>query len=379
MKILGLILEINPFHNGHQFFIEEAIKTVKPDVTIAITSTSFTMRGDISLLTKFDKTKLLLNNNVDLVVELPIAKTLNSADYFAYHSIEILSKLGITDLAFGIEDGRIDYLNQILKIINTNEFQDALTNNISKTISYKNAFSRTFSKVSNNIELTEYLNKPNFTLALQYLLAIQKLNLNINIHPINRTDNFYNDSSVLFKSAFNIRSMLENNLDISSYIPYDSNIIKTINKDLLYKLIKYKFLVDQNINQNHLITEGIDNYIINNFTGNNIDECLNNLANKRYSKSRIKRIMISSLLDIPSSYNQFEEYYRILGFNNTGRTYLNTLPKNLKNVLKTTLKNETSKTGLIELQATKLYSLLINEDINLQELQIPIKKENKND
>ena len=89
--------------------------------------------------------------------------------------------------------------------------------------------------------------------------------------------------------------------------------------------------------------------------------------------------MISSLLDIPSSYNQFEEYYRILGFNNTGRTYLNTLPKNLKNVLKTTLKNETSKTGLIELQATKLYSLLINEDISLQELQIPIKKENKND
>ena len=108
MKVLGLILEINPFHNGHKFFIEESIKNSKPDIVIAITSTSFTMRGDVSLLTKFDKTKILLNNNVDLVIELPVIKTLNSADYFADQTVKTLIDFGITDLAFGIEDGKSD-------------------------------------------------------------------------------------------------------------------------------------------------------------------------------------------------------------------------------------------------------------------------------
>ena len=62
MKVLGLILEINPFHKGHQYFINEAIKKCNPDITVAITSTSFTMRGDVSLISKFDKTKILLDN-----------------------------------------------------------------------------------------------------------------------------------------------------------------------------------------------------------------------------------------------------------------------------------------------------------------------------
>ena len=377
MKILGIILEINPFHNGHQYFIEEAIKMVNPDVVIAITSTSFTMRGDASLLTKFDKTKILLNNNVDLVVELPVAKTLNSADFFAYHSIEILSKFGITDLAFGIEDGRIDYLNKIIKLTNTKEFNDSLAINLDNRLSYKNAFSEAFNTVCFDNELITYLNKPNFTLALQYLKAIDKLNLSINVHPIKRIDNFYQNTSIDFMSAYTIREMLNNNQDVSKYLPYNPNILKTIDKPLLFNLIKYKFHIDRNIPQNHLITEGIDNYIINNLQGNNLDECINFLANKRYTKSRIKRIMISSLLNISSSYNQFEAYYRILGFNDNGRNYLKTLNENIKKTIKTTLKNDLSLTGQIELEATKLYDLLINNDLTIEEYKIPIKKENK--
>lgn len=375
MRILGIILEINPFHKGHKYFIEEAIKKVNPDVVVAITSTSFTMRGDVSYLSKFDKTRILLDNLVDLVVELPVSKTLNSADFFAYHSVEILSKIGITDLAFGIENGRTEILNDIVNITSTDEFKKELEISLAKKLSYKVAYAEAFSKVTKDSELIEYLNKPNFTLAIQYINAINKINKDIKIHPINRVDNFYEDTSSQFISAYNLRELIDKKIDFSPHLPYNKKYIQNINKDLLFNLIKYKFLIEQNIKPNHLITEGIDKYIINNFNGNTIEECLNNLANKRYTKSRIKRIMISSLLNIDDTYNQFEDYIRILGFNNKGRLFINSLPKELKNKLKTTLKNDSSKTGEIELSATKLYSLITNINYTLDEFKIPIKKE----
>ena len=103
MKIFGIILEANPLHYGHQYFISEIKKIYKPDLIVAIMSTSFTMRGEISLLDKFTKTNLLLENEIDIVLELPFILGVQSADYFAKNCIDILNLLKITDLAFGSE------------------------------------------------------------------------------------------------------------------------------------------------------------------------------------------------------------------------------------------------------------------------------------
>ena len=110
-----------------------------------------------------------------------------------YQTIKILSKFGITDLAFGIEDGKSEALYSIFNIINSDKFEDLIKNNINNEISYKNAFSQAFKDMSNDNDLLDYLEKPNFTLALQYLKAVQKYNRNINIHPIPRIDNYYNN------------------------------------------------------------------------------------------------------------------------------------------------------------------------------------------
>lgn len=374
MKILGLILEINPFHTGHKYFIEQAKKIVQPDITIAITSTSFTMRGDVSLLSKFDKTKLLLQNGIDLVVELPVAKTLNSADFFAFHSVDILNKFGITDLAFGLENGRVDLLNKILEITETTEFQKRFSLSVQNKDSYKNTFSLVLREFTTDNEVLNYAEKPNFTLGLQYLKAIKKINNYINVHAINRVDNFYQNNSYDFKSAFTLREMFNQNLDISNYIPYHQSLLNTIDEKTLYNLIKYKFLIDnKNISQIALISEGIENYIFKNLTKNTLNDSLENLCNKRYTKSRFMRIFIASLLNIDKDYDPNEEYLRILGFNQIGLNYINTLPKTLKNRLKTTLKKENGQTGLLELQASKLYDLLTNQNTFDDEFKIPIK------
>ncbi len=378
MKVLGLILEINPFHKGHQYFINEAIKKCNPDITIAITSTSFTMRGDVSLISKFDKTKILLDNNIDLVVELPVCKTLNSADFFGDQTIKILSKFGITDLAFGIEDGKSETLYSIFNIINSDKFEDLIKNNINNEISYKNAFSQAFKDMSNDNDLLDYLEKPNFTLALQYLKAVQKYNRNINIHPIPRIDNYYNnENDITFKSAYSLRQMINNQEDISNYIACDQSIIQNIDYNKLFSLIKYRFMINnKNITNIHLVNEGIENYIIKNLSYNTLNECLDNLCNKKYTKSRFMRIFINSLLNITDNYDINSEYYRILGFNKKGQNYINTLSESFKKTIKTTLKNDSSDTTIYELNATKLYSELINNDIYSLEFKIPIKKEN---
>ncbi|HDG7078397.1 TPA: nucleotidyltransferase family protein, partial [Staphylococcus aureus] len=46
MKSVGLITEYNPFHNGHQYHINQSKKLTNADVTIAIMSGNFVMRGE---------------------------------------------------------------------------------------------------------------------------------------------------------------------------------------------------------------------------------------------------------------------------------------------------------------------------------------------
>ena len=128
MKVFGIILEANPFHYGHQYFINEIKKEYKPDLLIAITSTSFTMRGEISLLDKFTKTNLLLENGIDIVLELPFILGVQSADYFAKNCVDILNLLKITDLAFGSETTNINLYHQFYDFISqqqidTNDFK----------------------------------------------------------------------------------------------------------------------------------------------------------------------------------------------------------------------------------------------------------------
>jgi predicted nucleotidyltransferase len=134
-KVLGLILELNPFHNGHYYFIQEAKKRVNPDYTIAVLSTNFTMRGDISVFDKFQKTNLALKAGINLVMELPFLSAVNSADFFAYNSVKILTDMGITDLAFGTELDDIGKLEQMKAIIDSPFFQEVIRESLAKGFS----------------------------------------------------------------------------------------------------------------------------------------------------------------------------------------------------------------------------------------------------
>ena len=385
MKVLGIIIEANPFHNGHKYFIDQAISTIKPDCTIAISSTSFTMRGEISLLNKFVKTNVLLNNSVDIVMELPFSQAVQSADYFCEYSIRNLSKMGVTDIAFGCEIDDINLLNKFVSIITSNDFASKLKEEKSFSSSLKDSFTSILKEFLTNKEI-EIFNKPNTTLAIQYLKAIKKFNLNITPHIIKRINSNYHDKSINgeIASATAIRNSILNNIDYKNTIShevYDNliNIKKT--NDNYVKMLQYKYLVEQPLKNIFNDNEGINNYILNNGDFSNLTNFQNSLKNKRYTINRINRINLFTLLNI-SEIPNYTPYLRILGINKKGLNYINSLPKETKELIFITPKEckkfnkEIQDTLYIEIQATKLYGVLTN-NIELQnyENKLPIRKD----
>ena len=107
-KVLGIIAEYNPFHNGHLYHLENSKKLTGCDYSIAIISGNFVQRGSTSIINKWEKTKMALSNGVDLVIELPVLYSISSAENFADGAIKILNSLGIVDyLSFGAETASI--------------------------------------------------------------------------------------------------------------------------------------------------------------------------------------------------------------------------------------------------------------------------------
>ncbi len=113
MKKIGLICEYNPFHNGHLYHIEKTKELYPDSIIILVLSTCFTQRGNISILTKEEKTEIALNYGIDLVIELPFIFSSQSADIFAKGAISILNELGCDTLVFGSESNDVEKLKEI--------------------------------------------------------------------------------------------------------------------------------------------------------------------------------------------------------------------------------------------------------------------------
>lgn len=372
MKIVGIIIEANPFHKGHKYLIDKVQSDLQPDILIACISGYFSMRGEISVLSKLNKCDILLENGFDLVLELPISHALNSADLFASSSIQILSKIGITHLAFGIENGSIEQFNKIIEIENNSNFNDLFTKNLKSTNRYKQAYFDTINQISNESSLGELTLLPNNTLALSYIRALQGSNIQpYSIDRVGSNDLEENLSS--FPSGTALRKAIQEQNNIQEYINFDTNLISNIkDSDSKLKTLLLNCSINHTNRDNILhISEGIDNYIFNNYDFNlSFEENLNKLANKRYSKSKLRRVIISLLLQIPNNLINESPDLRILGFSSQGINYLKRF--NDINFI-TNIKNINNKFINEEIKAVKLYSILTNKDYLLDEYKFPRK------
>ncbi len=359
MEIIGIVAEYNPFHNGHIYQINEIKKKYPNSLIIVIIDNYFTQRGEISIITKEDKINLCLDNNVDIVVELPTLYATQSADCFAYNAIKILNEFNITKLCFGSESNDIEKLKTIANLQDDESFNDKVKDELDKGNSYPNALKNVL-----NLDF-EYL--PNDLLGISYIKAINKINKDIDIFTIKRTNDYHditsNDNII---SAKNIRNKFINNEDISKYTP--ANNLLNINYDLYFKLLKYKIQTSNNLDEYLDVNEGIENRLkkyIN--EANNLEEYINLIKTKRYSYNKISRLLLHIFLNFKKIDNKEYNSIRILGFNSKGKEYISSLNKEFKldNNIRT-----------LEYNTSVLYDSLANTNTSIFELQNkPIQKD----
>ena len=375
-KIIGIIAEYNPFHNGHLYQIKKIREKYKDATIVVVSSSSFTQRGEISLLNKFDKTKVALNNGVDLVIELPYVYSTQSSDIFASAAIKILNYLKINTLCFGTERDNIDDIKICAQTqLNNPEYDILVKKYLNDGFNYPTALNKALKSLV-DIEITE----PNELLALSYIKEIISNKLNIDIFNIKRTNDYHDiESNESIVSASNIRNKLINNIDIKDKVPSDVyDILKNIKfNNKYFEFLKYKINSESDLEKYLDVDEGLSTRIRNAINeSNNLEELIQNIKTKRYTYNKISRMLNHILCSFTKDERddvKYIEYIRILGFNDTGQRHLN----NIKNDLSINILNkyDTSYRALeIEKRVSLIYSMIINDIMDAEIKNKPIKK-----
>lgn len=357
MEIVGIIAEYNPLHNGHIYHINEIKKKYPESLIVLVLNGYFTERGEVSIINKEHKVKLALENNIDIILELPLVFGTQSADVFAEKSLELLNHFGVNRIIFGSESCDIDALTKIASNqLNNPEFDQLVKNNLRLGMNYPTSLAKA-SKI-------DFSFLPNDLLAISYIKAILKNNYNIVTEPIKRTNSYHDtlsDNEII--SATNIRERLKNGKDISYYLPSNTlNYIENININDYFAILKYKILTDKNLSIYLDVDEGIENRLQKVILdATNIDELIKLVKSKRYTYNKINRMLVHILLGLTKcDRDELKlEYIKVLGFNQKGMTYINKIKKQLDISLK---QNKKSKQYQYELKAALLYDMISKYD-----------------
>jgi len=366
MKKVGIVCEYNPFHNGHKYHIEQ-IKEMYPDsLIVLVMSSSFTQRGDISILNKWEKTEIALKHNIDLIVELPFEFSTQGADIFAKGAISLLKELQVDAIIFGSESNNPKELIDIANIqLNNKEYDVLVKKHLDKGENYPTALSKALKDIYGNT-----INLPNDLLGLSYVKEIIKQNANIEIRTIKRTNDFHNnqlDNEIVSASA--IRNNL-NDINLSKYVPNITyNYLKNKKTNNNYFLfLKYKILTEQKqIKKYQTVDEGIHNRILEYIEqSNSLDDLIKKIKTKRYTYNKLNRMFTHILCNFTKEEAKDIDirYIRVLGFNKNGIKHLNNIKKTASLPIITNIKKEYNELLKREISIDKIYSLITNDENN---------------
>lgn len=360
--IYGLVSEFNPFHNGHKWLIDK-VKT-ENDTVVTVMSSSFVQRGDISIISKMDRTFASLKNGVDLVLELPSVYSLSSAEDFGKSSIEILKGTNIIDkVVFGSECGDVDLLKKGISAFKDENVQNLIKENMNKGVTYPKAIHNSILELYSD-DIANLFDGSNNILGMEYLKSLE--NSNISAITFSRKGAGHNDefSSGDFASGSYIRDNYSNReLYTPKYPITDTAKIENIEKIILYKLSS---MTENDLRNIPDVQEGFENRIIKAVQNtNNFNELCEKLKTKRYTMSRIRRIICRAILGIDNSVKEISvPYIRVLGFTEKGSKLLKEIKENGTLPLITNVKtgydalDDNGKKILeIENLATRLWSL----------------------
>lgn len=353
-SVLGIVAEYNPFHNGHLHHLIESKRITNSDYCVAIMSGNFTQRGEVSIVDKWAKTQMAILNGVDLVIELPTLYAISSAENFASGAIKILNSLGIIDfLSFGSESNNISILDDIANVLafEPAQYKTLLSHELSRGESFPKARENAVMMYLNDVRrFANVLSSPNNILGIEYLKALKKQKSNIQPITIKREGAKYNDTTVphssRFASATAIRNLCQTTNDIitlQKFVPETTfdileenikkgNFVKNISvfdKEIIYTLRKMSIAEIANLPD---VSEGLEFSLKDAVNQcNSVIELLSLVKRKRYTQTRLQRILLYAILGITKKDMEISTstmpYIRVLGFNSKGQELLSTISK----------------------------------------------------
>jgi predicted nucleotidyltransferase len=349
MNVLGIIAEYNPFHNGHQYHLQESLRVVKPDYTVCIMSGSFTQRGEPAMADKWIRAASAVENGIDLVLELPFAFACNNAEYFAAGAIDILNRLGcVTHLSFGSESGELSPLAAAAEYLSHED--EALQNSIrefaDQGVSFPRARYEAVKKCKGAV-YSDQLKSANNILAVEYLKQLHLTGSRMTPVTIKRYGTGYHDKTAFenIASASAIRHRLSKSAcleEISEWIPPQTfQVLENINSSVnisfnqFYPLMIYRILTSDAKQLGSILsaTEGLENRVKKAASeSSDMDSLIRAVLSKRYTYTRIHRLLTHTLVHLDKDSFRFIlekriNYARVLGFSRKGAGLLRTIKK----------------------------------------------------
>jgi len=372
MKTCAIISEYNPFHNGHFYQFNQIKKRTKADFILVVMSGNFVQRGEPAIINKWSRAEMALSAGADLVIELPFVFATQDANGFALGGISLINSLNVVNyLSFGCENNDENMLSSIGRFltIENNEFKNLLRSNSKKGFGYPKCralalceFHKSFGingLIPNSpLNLQEALSSPNNILAIEYIKHLIKLKSAILPTPIKRVGAAYHQETIQnsISSATSIRKAIfqetgySNNIEqisslkIKSSMPFSS--FQILNKELAsgrapvslerftqYILGMLRHMPKEDIYNIHGVNEGLENRIKKAaLKSTDINTLLNSIKTKRYTLTKIKRILLHSMTRLSKEdvllFNTIGPMYvRVIGFSKKGKTLLRTIKR----------------------------------------------------
>lgn len=367
MKTVGIIAEYNPFHNGHQYQLMQARAQTGAEGVAVVLSSSFVQRGEPALCSKWARAELALRGGADVVVELPVVYACRSAEWFAKGGVSLLEALNADFISFGVETACLPALQKAAQLLRNPppQLEQMIREQLQSGASYPAARAAALEPFG----LGALLQTPNNILAVEYLKALPDTIVPV---PVQRMGSMHDGAG----SATDIRRLLREGRAAEGYMPASSLKIlkkteffseKTFEKLALYCL---RTMPAEQLRRLPDVGEGLENRLKNAaMTAKTYDELLEKVKTKRYTMSRIKRILLCAILRVfQDEIPEKPAYLRVLAMNGTGQRMLAALRK------KTCLPVITKVAGApvsamleTEIRATNIYSLLFENQPAMQD------------
>lgn len=335
MKAVGLVVEYNPFHNGHRYHLSQAKKLTGADVVVAVMSGNFTQRGEPAIIDKWQRTRAALQNGVDLVVELPLVNVVEPGDRFASGALQLLDDLQVSDVVFGAEHpdwdfGRMVRLEQNFQTASFKQFDQTYATQFNEQLQ---------SQVG--VSLVE----PNDILAFSYTKAKIHHHLRPHLIPIQRRGNDYHDEHIegRLSSASAIRYAIRKRdlAAIKPTVPETTwNSLQTVKQvpswEQLYPLLRNVLIQTprKELARTYQMSEGLENRL-KRVAGQELtfENFILQAKTKRYTYAHLTRLFL--YLTLHATNQQVagylkRPYHHILGFTPQGQRYLHQIKKQLK-------------------------------------------------